>query len=180
MERNEKIRQNHRPDWIQVFLGTTTTLASMGILTIVGVALRLRARPEDSRFVWVLKLLYIIGAIACSAYIGGFVTGATLPRHNRVVAAMDGMLVWLLTLISCFVLTIVGFSPLPGVVFTITDTRSSAPAALWNTMQFGVPIVFAYIFGAMRGNDLVEPEEEVEELLEEDLRPDEQEKRRAA
>jgi hypothetical protein len=180
MDRYEKIRQNHRPDWISVFLGTTTTLASMGILTIVGVALRLRARPEDSRQVWVLKLLYIIVAIAASAYIGGFVTGLSLSRRDRVVAAMDGLLVWLLTLVSCFVLTIIGFSPLPGVVFTISEARQSSQAALWNTMQFAVPVVFAYIFGAMRGNDFARVEEEAKEILEKELEPEEEEKRHAA
>ncbi|MBI3544822.1 MAG: hypothetical protein HY075_16240 [Deltaproteobacteria bacterium] len=153
----ETQREKHRPDWLPVFLGVTSTFAVMGALSIFGTAFRLlRLAPTDTVAELVIKLLWLIGSVAVSSYAGGFVTGFSISTHSRVAAALDGLLVTELTIIIYSAIAWFGYSPVPGLVYNQSQVLDSPESMLWWAMMISLPSLFTSIFGAMQGNDLAQ------------------------
>lgn len=156
MDYNERIRETHRPDWLPVLLGVTSTLAVMGVLSMVGIGLRLLTlRPHDSIAWMVFKIAWVFGSVFIAGYIGGFVTGLAMGERSRVAAAMDGLLTWGLTIVLYGFMGWFGYSPLPGVVLNRNADVEAFQGLFWMAMMYGVPLFFALVFGAMHGNDYV-------------------------
>ncbi|MEW6055198.1 MAG: hypothetical protein AB1540_01175 [Bdellovibrionota bacterium] len=157
----ERIRETHRPSWLPIFLGVTTASAVMGISSLFAMSFGLlQFRGTDPIALLVVKALWAITSVILGHAAGGYVTGLVLSERSRVVAAMNGLMVWVLTVILCGALGFFGYSVYPGVVFTTYSPSEAPEGLLWMAMQMGLPIPFAAAFGAMAGNDHVSVEED--------------------
>lgn len=156
MEQNEEIRQNHKPDWLPVFLGTVVNFAIMGILAMIGSACRLLdIHPSDSLFLIVVELFWLIGSVIVATFSGGFVTGLTQGARSVVAAALNGLLVTQMTILLFFIAGFCGLPVLPGVTFSLNPGGTSSEGLIWWVMMLSLPGLFASMFGAMAGNRFV-------------------------
>lgn len=163
MEPNERIREQHRPDWIPVFAGTLMTFAFMGVLSMVGIPLGLLTFQGDESIAWMVTKLFINIVLLVSAlFAGGYIAGITMSGRSRVAAAMNGFLVWELTAICFGVVGWFGYAPIPGVFFTHGDVTHAGPGILWMSLSFLIPVAIPAAYGAIAGNDHVG--EELEEV----------------
>ena len=161
MEPSEKIRENHRPDWLPIFLGVTSTFALMGVISLIGIGLQLvQFKPTDNLIAIVVNYLWLLGSVAAAMYGGGFITGLMLDKRGRLTAALDGLLMWEMTVIVFAAVGWFGYAPLPGVYFSHDATSQEALG--WIAMQMGLPLGFAAAFGAISGNDYVKEPDEIE------------------
>lgn len=163
MERTELIRERHKPDWLPILLGITVNFAIMGVLAILGTALRmLRFMPSDSIATIVFKLLWLIGSVTVANYIAGFVTGIMMGTHSRIAAAINGLIVSQFTILLFYAVAFFGVPPLPGVVFSLQPGGEASEGLVWWAMMITLPAIFATMYGGMSGNNYVRREDPIE------------------
>jgi len=157
MEKTERIREIHRPDWWSIALGVVVTFAIMGGLSAMGRFIGLiQLQPTDTLPWLVAKCLFTILSMVSAMFIGGFCVGRTIDYRGRVGAAMDGVLMWEGAVFLFGALSWSGLQILPGVIYQFAGGAESSEGMLWMAMQLGLPLPFAAVFGAMAGNDRVD------------------------
>lgn len=160
---DEALREQHRPDWLAIFLGVTCTFAFLGASSVLAMALgMLDFGGYEPVWALVLKMLWGIASITAASYGGAFITGLLLDQRNRVVAAMDGLLVWELTVILFALVGWFGYEPLPAVSFSRSNPVTASEGIVWMVMMLGLPVPFAAAYGAMAGNARVRRKAEAE------------------
>jgi len=151
--REENTREHHRPDWLAIFLGVTCTFALLGASAIIVKALRLDdfSRHASIAFI-VFQLLWIIGSVVAATYFGAYFTGLLLDERNRIIAALDGLAVWQITVLLFALVGWFGYEPLPAITLSQATPENSEEAFIWMTMMLGIPVSFVAAYGAMAGN----------------------------